>query len=140
MKTTAKRTILYMALTLISGILLYGCAGNSKQVANNQCQGDVEWQICEVAEIAAFNCELAAFKKKPSLIYTVAVKNTDSKPHRYRVNIFLIDQDKAAGYLVPRKGKPPVVKPGETATVKIPFIKTTQLSKKMLVTVKTIGE
>jgi hypothetical protein len=140
MKTTARRTFFYMVLTLISGILLCACAGSGKQVAKTQCPGDIEWQVCKVAEIASFKCELGSFKKKPSLIYTVAVKNTDSKPHRYRVNIFLVDQDKAAGYLVPRKGKPPVVKPGETATVKIPFIKTTQLSKKMLVTVKTIGE
>ncbi len=140
MKTSVKRTIFYMVLTLIAGIFLYGCAGSKTQVAKQTCQGDIEWHICKEAEITSFDCALAPFKKKPSLIYTVAIKNIDSQPHRYRVNIFLIDQDKAAGYLVPRKGKPPVVKPGETATVKIPFIKTTQLAKKMLVTVKIIGE
>ncbi len=140
MNTSVKRILLYMALALISGILLGGCAGSGKKAESSKCKGDIEWQICKEAKVASFSCELASFKKKPSLIYTVAIKNVDGTPHRYRVNIFLIDQDKAAGYLVPRKGKPPVVKPGETATVKIPFIKTTQLSQKMLVTVRIIGE
>jgi hypothetical protein len=47
--------------------------------------------------------------------------------------------DKAAGHLVPRKGKPPVLEPGKSASVKIPFIGTDQESKKILVVVKTIS-
>jgi hypothetical protein len=47
--------------------------------------------------------------------------------------------DKAAGHLVPRKGKPPVLQPGQSAVVKIPFIGTDKESKKILVIVKTIS-
>jgi hypothetical protein len=47
--------------------------------------------------------------------------------------------DKAAGHLVPRKGKPPVLQPGKGATVKIPFIGTDKESKQILVVVKTIS-
>ena len=65
--------------------------------------------------------------------------NPTDKPLRYRINIFLEDMDKAAGHLVPRKGKPPVLEPGKAATVKIPFIGTDKESKKILVIVKTIS-
>jgi hypothetical protein len=130
-----------MILLLGLVILLAGCAGGGNdQVKQTTCSGAIEWQICKVAEIENFACELGTFKKKPALVYTVAIRNTDAKPHRYRLNIFLLDQDKAAGHLVPRKGKPPVVKPGATATVKVPFFKATAASSKMLVVVKTIGE
>ncbi|RLB73224.1 MAG: hypothetical protein DRH03_03535 [Deltaproteobacteria bacterium] len=139
MKTSVRRIFLYVIMITLSGTLLWGCAG-SKKPAEVKCSGDVEWQLCGDAEITSFVCELGSFKKKPALVYTVAVKNNSAKPHRYRLNIFLLDQDKAAGHLVPRKGKPPVVKPGETVTVKVPFFKATKTSEKMLVILKTLGE
>jgi hypothetical protein len=64
--------------------------------------------------------------------------NTD-QPYRYRVNIFLEDMNKAAGHYVPRKGKPPAVNPGKTATVKIPFIGTDKMPKKVSVIVTTMS-
>ena len=139
MNRSIRRLSLYFVMMTLAAALLWGCAGSSKP-DKVECAGTVEWQICDDAKITSFACELGFFKKKPALVYTVAVKNITEKPHRYRLNIFLLDQDKAAGYLVPRKGKPPVVKPGETATVKIPFFKATATSEKMLVILKTIGE
>jgi hypothetical protein len=80
---------------------------------------------------------LGTYKGNPALILTVGVKNVGEKPARYRVQIFLLDMDKAAGHLIPRKGKPPVLAPGEAGTIKIPFIKTSEVSRKILVVVKT---
>ena len=139
MNKSIRRLSLYVVMMTLAAALLWGCAGGNKP-DNVKCAGAIEWQICNEAKITSFACELGSFKKKPALVYTVAVKNITEKPHRYRLNIFLLDQDKAAGYLVPRKGKPPVVKPGETATVKIPFFKATETSTKMLVILKTISE
>lgn len=139
METSVRKTLLYIIMLILSGTLLFSCAG-TKKAEKVTCNGNIEWDICKSAEITSFACELGSFKKKPALIYTVTVKNTSNAPHRYRLNIFLLDQDKAAGFLVPRKGKPPVVKPGETATVKIPFFKAAKTSDKMMVILKTIGE
>jgi hypothetical protein len=72
------------------------------------------------------------------LIFTVGLQNPTDKPLRYRLNIWLEDMSKAAGHYVPRKGKPPVVAPGKTETVKIPFIKTNEMSKDILVVVTTM--
>jgi hypothetical protein len=124
-------------MILLSGILLWSCAGQNENV---KCAGDIEWDVCKSAEITSFACELGTFKKKPALVYTVTVKNTSDKAHRYRLNIFLLDQDKAAGYLVPRKGKPPVLQPGTEETVKVPFFKDQKTSKNMLVILRTISE
>ncbi len=126
-------------MIMLAGTLLWSCA-NSKKPAEVKCPGTIEWQICSDAEVTSFACKLGSFKKKPALVYTVAIKNTSAKAHRYRLNIILLNQDKAAGHLVPRKGKPPVVKPGETVTVKVPFFKATKISEKMLVILKTLGE
>ena len=139
MKTSVRRIFLCVIMIMLVGTPLWSFASSNKP-AEVKCAGAVEWQICAGAEITAFACELGSFKKKPALVYTVAVKNASDKDHRYRLNIFLLDQDKAAGHLVPRKGKPPVVKPGETITVKIPFFKATKTSADMLVILKTIGE
>ncbi|MCK5915187.1 MAG: hypothetical protein KAG92_03525 [Deltaproteobacteria bacterium] len=139
MKMSIQKIFLYIVMITLSSTLLWSCAGNKKPT-EVKCEGAIEWDICEVAEITSFACELGSFKKKPALVYTVAVKNTSDQAHRYRLNIFLLDQDKAAGHLVPRKGKPPVVKPGETLTIKVPFFGSTATSSKMLVILKTIGE
>ena len=139
MKTSARRIVLYIALLALSGALFWSCAGTGK-AEKVTCDGSIDWNICKSAKITSFTCELGSFKKRQALVYTVAIKNTCTAPHRYRLNIFLLDQDKAAGFLVPRKGRPPVVKPGETVTVKIPFFKTSKTSKNMLVTLRTIGE
>ena len=114
------------------------CAAQGKPVKSS-CQADIEWQITPEAEIIQFDCAVGAFKKIPSLIFTVGIKNVSDKPLRYRLNIFLLDMDKGAGHLIPHKGKPPVVEPGKTLTVKVPFMKTTDMSKKILVVVKTLG-
>jgi len=127
-----------LVLCLVWTLSLAGCAAPGKPVKSS-CQADIEWQVTPEAEITQFDCAVGAHKKIPSLIFTVGIKNVTAKPLRYRLNIFLMDMDKAAGHLMPAKGKPPVVEPGKTLTVKIPFIKTTDPSKKILVVVKTLG-
>lgn len=102
------------------------------------CQAEIEWEVTPEAKVENLACELGKHKKDPALIFTADITNTTDRPLRFRVNIFLLDMDKGAGHLVPRKGKPPVVEPGKTETVKIPFIKTNKMSKKILVIVKTL--
>jgi hypothetical protein len=123
-------------------LALAGCAGgppaNVKMVA---CPAEkIEWEVTESAEITEFGCEMGKKAMDPALIFTVGIKNVAPQPQRFRVNIFLLDLDKAAGHLVPRKGKPPQVAPGETKTVSIPFIKTTAMPGKIHVRVATLSD
>ena len=92
------------------------------------------------AEISNFDCQMGTHEGAPTLIITMDVKNVSDKPLRYKAQVFLEDMDKAYGALVPRKGKPPVVNPGESASVKLPFVKTDAMSKHMTVIVKTMSE
>ncbi len=91
------------------------------------------------AKLTQFDCALGESGGQPALIFTVGLENASDKPQRYRINIFLEDMDKAFGHLVPRKGSPPVLEPGKSESVKIPFIGTDKESKKILVIVKTVS-
>ncbi len=121
---------------------LIGCAtappANVKAVACDVSK--VEWDVAPEAELSEFACSMGKQGVDPALIFTAALKNVSDRPLRFRVNIFLLDMDKANGHLVPRKGKPPVVQPGATEKAKIPFIKTTTMPKKMMVRVVPMSE
>ena len=132
-----------IGLVLLSMTLVWaGCATapppNVKAVS---CEAQkIEWEVAAEAQVESFDCAMGKQGMDPALVFTVAVKNVTDKPLRYRINIFLLDMDKAAGHLLPRKGKPPVVAPGATETAKIPFIKTTQMSRKLHVRVVPMSE
>jgi hypothetical protein len=123
---------------LIVSIGLVGCAGKGAPEKAN-CDAKIKWEITKEAKLTQFDCALGTHGGQTSLIFNVGLENTSETALRYRINIFLEDMDKAAGHLVPRKGKPPVVEPGESASVKIPFIGTDKESKQILVIVKTIS-
>ncbi len=76
-------------------------------------------KIVPDAKLLEFGCYFGKYKKVDSLFFKLTVKNVSNTPKRFRVNIFL-DNGKAVGGLIPRKGKPPVLKPGEAKTVKYP--------------------
>lgn len=135
-----KKAHLMVVLTTCWVCLLWlaGCA-ITRESDEAGCHPKIEYQITPEAEVSQLNCEIRTYDGETSLIFTTGVKNISSEPLRYRLNIFLMDMDKAAGHLIPRKGKPPVLEPGKEKTVKIPFIKTTDAPQKVLVVVKTVG-
>jgi hypothetical protein len=125
-------------LCLIGTFWHVGWAGEGAP-ENTNCNAEIAWEVATEAKLTQFDCEIGKHGGQPSLIFNVGLMNTMDKPMRYRINIFLEDMDKAAGHLVPRKGKPPVLEPGKSETVKIPFIGTGKESKKILVLVKPIS-
>lgn len=129
----------FLAFIFSLSLCLGGCAAKGKSPDKSGCNADIEWQITPEAEVTQFDCAMGTSGKGPALIFKVGIKNISDKPLRYRLNIFLLDQDKAAGYLVPRKGKPPVLEPGKAQSVEVPFLKTTEMTNKVLVVVKTVG-
>lgn len=128
--------LVVLVLGLTWTLWFTGCATPAKP-GRIGCDADIAWQVPPEAQITQFDCEVGKHKGNPALIFTVGLQNVGDKPARYRLSIFLLDMDKAAGHLIPRSGKPPVLQPGKTETVKIPFIKMTETSKKILVVVKT---
>ncbi len=127
-----------LVVCLIGTFWLVGCAGKGAPEKTN-CDAKISWEVVKEAKLTQFDCALGTHGGQASLIFNVGLENTSDTALRYRVNIFLEDMDKAAGHLVPRKGKPPVLEPGKSASVKIPFIGTDKESKEILVIVKTIS-
>ena len=133
-----KNVIPILILCLAMGIWLAGCAGKGAPEKTN-CDASIKWDVTDEVKLTQFDCALGKHDNQPALIFTVGLLNPTDKPLRYRLNIWLDDMDKALGHYVPRKGKPPVVPPGKTETVKIPFMKTEKLSKDIFVEVRTMG-
>jgi hypothetical protein len=129
-----KKAIPILVLCLALGVWLAGCAGKGAPEKTN-CDAKIKWDVTDRVKLTQFDCEVGKHGGHPSLIFTVGLENPTEAPLRYRLNIWLEDMSKAAGHYVPRKGKPPVVEPGKSTTVKIPFIKTDKLSKDILVVV-----
>jgi len=129
--------LLFGALALL---IAAGCAG-TKYVPKGKvtCPANITWNVVPQADVTSFSCTLAEFKKKPAVIFKVGVKNISDKAQRFRVQIYLLEEGKAVGHLVPRKGKPPVLKPGQEKVVTCPVIKATNLPKKLEVVIKTIS-
>ncbi|MGD8963683.1 MAG: hypothetical protein PVF29_03715 [Desulfobacterales bacterium] len=135
-----KKAIPILVLCLALGVWLAGCASSGKGKPETvSCDAKIHWDVVEQAKLTNFGCVLDKHGGQDSLIFTVDLMNPTDQPYRYRVNIFLEDMGKAAGHYVPRKGKPPIVEPGKSATVKIPFIGTTEHSKKIMVKVTTMS-
>jgi hypothetical protein len=127
-----------LVVCLITAFWLVGCAGKGAPEKTN-CDAKISWEVAKEAKLTQFDCALGESGGQTALIFTVGLENASDKPQRYRVNIFLEDMDKGFGHLVPRKGKPPVLEPGKSASVTIPFIGTDKESKQILVIVKTIS-
>ena len=132
-----KKVIPILILCLAMGIWLAGCAGKGAPEKTN-CDASIKWDVTDEVKLTQFDCALGKHDNQPALIFTVGLLNPTDKPLRYRLNIWLDDMDKAIGHYVPRTGKPPVVPPGKTETVKIPFMKTEKLSKDIFVEVRTM--
>jgi hypothetical protein len=140
-KTIPSRLSLMLAgLWLLLAVV--GCAsGPPANVKMVTCPAsNIDWDVAKSAEITEFGCEMGKKGMDPALIFSVGIKNVAAQPQRFRLNIFLLDMDKAAGHLVPRTGKPPQLAAGETKTVQIPFIKTTDMPGKIHVRVATLSE
>jgi hypothetical protein len=131
-----------MMAVLILGLMgtifqvVWAAEGTPEKV---NCNAEIAWDVVKEAKLTQFDCALGESGGQPALIFTVGLENASDKSQRYRINIFLEDMDKGFGHLVPRKGSPPVLEAGKSATVKIPFIGTDKESKKILVMVKTVS-
>jgi hypothetical protein len=122
-----------LMLSIWSGCATAPPPANVKMV---DCAGSgIQWDVAPEAEITSFACAFGTHEGDPSLIFTIALKNVSDKALRFRLGVYLPDMDKAVAYLVPTTGKPPQLAPGQEATVKIPFMKTTAMSKKIMVRV-----
>jgi hypothetical protein len=128
-----------LGICLVLTFGFYGCASKAGAPEVVNCPASISWEVAPEAQLTQFDCTMGIHGGQTSLIFDVGLMNVTDQPHRYRVNVFLEDMDKAVGALIPRKGKPPVVEPGKTATAKMPFIGTEGQSKKISVLVKTIS-
>ncbi len=133
-----KGRYLWMSGAVALGVLVLGERGLGAEMFPCAPEDKLEKQIASEAEIDAFTCYFDAYKDKHSLHFKVDLRNVSDQAQRYRVNIFL-DNGKAVGGLLPAKGSPPVVQPGETASFTYPVQAMAEKPGEVTLVVKTIS-
>jgi len=101
--------IILAVVVCVGFVLISGCA-----TAPKKGEGPVATlKVCPSAEITTLKyfMKKSKFSGGQKLHVKVGIKNISDKGKRYRVSIFLPDGASSGGFY-PRKGKPPVVKPG----------------------------
>jgi len=117
-----------------------GCATKGKPPVEAKCPTGIEWHVAPQAQITRFECAMGTHEKEIALIFKVGIKNVTDKPLQYVLNIFLEDMHEGSGSLIPVEGNPPDLEPGKVETVTVPFIKTAEMPRKVMVVVKTIQD
>jgi hypothetical protein len=117
-----------------------GCATRDKPPVEAKCPADIEWHVAPQAQITRFECAMGTHEKEIALIFEVGIKNVTDKALQYVLNIFLENMHEGSGSLIPVEGNPPVLEPGKVETVTVPFIKTSEMPKKVMVVVKTMQD
>jgi hypothetical protein len=111
--------IVLITAVCVGFVLISGCATQPEKKGN----GPVETlKVCPTAKITTleYSMKESKFTGGPKLHVKVGITNISDKPLRYRVSIFLPDGASSGGFY-PRKGKPPVIKPGEEKVREFPM-------------------
>ncbi len=137
---------LLMLILLAYALALTGCATNSSVATSPAASsglscaeaGNIDAQVVAEAEVVGLDCSFKDYKGVKSLHFDVKLKNVSTSDQRYRVNLFL-DNGKAVGGLLPRKGKPPVIKAGEEASFTYPIQGMDEKAGSVTLLVKTVS-
>jgi hypothetical protein len=143
-----KRVRVLTVILAIGLLMTWGTAMAAQNVEkdNVKCPAKITWNVVPEAKVMSFACMKTTYKKKPAIAFEMELKNVSDKPMRFKVHIFLVEENKAVGGKVPRKGKKdkatgkkgkPLLQPGQTVKVKYPVAKTTTLPAKLEVVVET---
>ena len=111
--------IVLITAVCVGFVLISGCATQPEKKGN----GPVETlKVCPTAKITTLEYFMkeSKFSGGPKLHVKVGITNISDKPLRYRVSIFLPDGASSGGFY-PRKGNPPVIKPGEEKVREFPM-------------------
>jgi len=110
--------IIVAVVFCVGFVLISACA-----TAQKKGNGPVATlELCPSAEITIlkYSVKESKFSGGPKFHVKVGVKNVSDEDKRYRVSVFL-PSGVASGGFYPRKGKPPVLKPGEEKVREFPM-------------------
>ena len=105
-------SMILFLMALCAGVVLFSMPASAAEEGAKAPAGTLK--VCPSAKITTLECfmEKSKFSGGPKLHMKIGIQNISDTPHRYRVSIFLPDGASSGGFY-PRKGKPPVLKPGE---------------------------
>ena len=126
-----------LVISAAACLVMAGCAGAKPkpgEVFPCVAEGKLDKTVAPEASLEDFSCVFKRWEGSETLHFNVAVKNISSTDQRYKVNIFL-DNDKAVGGLIPRKG---LGKPGQISKFTYPVKDMDKKPKKIKLLIKTM--
>jgi|GEM_PF-1432497 len=128
------RFVALVALALFVQIQT-GCTTPGKP-RNLNCPAEIEWQVASEGRITRFECKAGTHNNRAALIFWAEIENISSEPHRFRLNIFLLDENRAGGKSIPadRGSK---LDAGQFATITVAVFHATDPDQQVFVTLKT---
>lgn len=127
---------------LLAMVFLFAMAGAvGAQVDSSSCvpDGKLEKAVAPEAELVEFSCFFKEWEGADVLHFKVKVKNVSEQPQRFKVNIFL-DNDQAVGGLIPRKIKKGLIEPGKTAEFNYPVGRMTEKPGSVDLFIRTMSQ
>jgi len=112
-----------------------GCATPGKPHHLN-CPAEIEWQVAPEGRITRFECKAGTHSDKSALIFWAEIENISSESQRFRLNIFLLDENRAGGKSIPAD-RGSMLDPGQIATITVPVLHATDPDQQIFVTLKT---
>jgi hypothetical protein len=127
----------FLALAVLALVVQIptGCATPGKPRHLN-CPAEIEWQVAPEGRITRFECKAGTHGDKPALIFWAEIENISSESHRFRLNIFLLDENRAGGKSIP-VDEGSKLDPGQFATLTVPVSHSTDPDQQIFVTLKT---
>ncbi|MEA2110142.1 MAG: hypothetical protein U9P07_12080 [Pseudomonadota bacterium] len=114
-----KKTLWLLIMMFLAMVTVAG-GGNQATAAENNNIEAINFDLCPSVEITKVSYYMKDYKGAPRLHFDVTIKNVSAKAKRFRLAIFLPDGTAGGGFY-PRKGKPPVIKPGAELTRTFPM-------------------
>jgi len=108
-------TVVCIGLVLISG--------SAKDADQTEEEPVITLEVCPTAEITTLSYFMKTSKLVgggPKLHFEIGIKNISSQSRRYKLSIILPKGPSSVGFY-PRKGNPPVLKPGQEKTRTFPM-------------------
>ncbi|MEJ2723150.1 MAG: hypothetical protein P8175_00640 [Deltaproteobacteria bacterium] len=121
-KSRYEALFLRTALTVILCAGLLCAIGGATAEKKGEAGPAVTYEVCSTAQVTSLDCFMkeSKFSGGPKLHVKLGLKNIGGETKRFRASIFLPDGASAGGFY-PRKGKPPVLKPGEVQEQTFPM-------------------
>ena len=142
MKKEKSVSVGLLVMLFLIGMVTFSFMATSGQAKTRPAaateMGAISYSVPSTAQITKITYYLSKFKDKDTVFFEIGLKNISDQPKRFKVMVD-IPGGPSSAYYYPRKGKPPVLKPGEEHMQPMPMVIYNKLPESFLLIVKDLN-